>query len=237
MMSLVQKRILAISAALVYAAVCGLIFVYIGRPFLSMLDEPGQFREWVSSHGVIGPAVFFIMTVLQVFAAVIPGEPLEIAAGYTFGWFGGTVLCMLGLAAGQALVFLLIKKYGSRALELFVSREKLNSVRFMRESGSSFRLLFILFFIPGTPKDILTYCAGLMPIDLPSFLIITTAARLPSVVSSAVGGSALSDGNYIFAAVVFAVTAAISIGGLIVYSRLKKRAENRRNQKNNPQDS
>ena len=221
-MSLTQKRIIAVASALFYIALCALLFIYVGKPFIENIDEPGGFREWASSHGIIGPIVFFIMTVLQVFAAVIPGEPLEIAAGYTFGWFGGTLLCIIGIAVGQALVFLMIKKFGMRALELFVSREKIESVRFLRESGRSFRLLFILFFIPGTPKDILTYCAGLLPINLKSFLIITIFARLPSIVTSTVGGSALSNGDYVFAIIVFAVTAVISIGGLLLYSRIKK---------------
>lgn len=235
-MSLTKKRILACVLALLYLGCCGLIFLYIGKPFIAMLDEPGQFQDWVASHGLWGYVIFFAMTILQVFVAVIPGEPLEIAAGYTFGWFGGTLLCVSGIAVGQAVVFMLIKKFGTRALELFISREKLNSVRFIRQAGNSFRLLFILFFIPGTPKDILTYCAGLMDIDLKSFLIITTVARLPSVVTSTIGGSALSDGNYLFAVIVFAATAAVSIGGLILYSKIKKKLEKRKTKKNIPQD-
>lgn len=234
-MTLTHKRILACAFALLYLGCCALIFLYIGKPFLAMLDEPGRFQDWVASHGAWGYVIFFLMTILQVFVAVIPGEPLEIAAGYTFGWLGGTIICVLGIAVGQAIVFLLIKKYGKSALELFITGEKLNSVRFIRQAGNSFRLLFILFFIPGTPKDILTYCAGLMPVDLKSFLIITTVARLPSVVTSTVGGSALSDGNILFAGIVFVVTAAVSIGGLVLYSKLKKKSERKMN-KNIPQD-
>lgn len=235
-MSLKHKRILALAAVFLYLILCALLFLYAAKPFFSMLDEPGQFRNWAASHGFLGPAVFFVMTVLQVFVAVIPGEPLEIAAGYTFGWLGGTLLCVTGIALGQAMVFLLIRKYGTRVLELFISREKLDSVRFIRQAGNSFRLLFVLFFIPGTPKDILAYCAGLLPMDLKSFLILTTAARLPSVVSSAVGGSALGEGNYLFAAVVFIVTAALSIGGLLLYSKIRKKLQKQAPDKKIPQD-
>lgn len=230
-MTLRQKRALACVISVVYIAICALIFLYIGKPFIAMLDEPGKFQEWIASHGIIGPAIFFVMTILQVFVAVIPGEPFEIAAGYTFGWLGGTLLCVIGIAVGQAIVFMLIKKFGARTLELFVSREKLNSVKFIRKSGNSFRLLFILFFIPGTPKDILTYCAGLMDIDLCSFLIITTIARLPSVMTSTIGGNALSEGNYVFAAIVFVITAIVSIGGLLLYSKIKKKIEARKSKK------
>lgn len=223
--NLTKKRIFVCMIAVLYLCCCGLIFLYIGKPFLAMLDEPGRFQDWVASHGIWGNIIFFLMTALQVFVAIIPGEPLEIAAGYIFGWFGGTLLCTLGIMAGQAVVFTLIKKFGIRALELFIPLEKLNSVRFIRQSGNSFRLLFILFFIPGTPKDILTYCAGLINIDLKSFLIITTVARLPSILTSTIGGSALSDGNYLFAVIVFVLTAVVSFSGLLLYSKIKKRLE------------
>lgn len=234
-MSLTQKRILACVIAVVYIGLCALVFLYIGKPFIAMLDEPGEFQEWIASKGAVGPLVFFFMTILQVFVAVMPGEPFEIAAGYTFGWLGGTLLCIIGIAVGQAVVFMLVKKFGTRALELFISREKFNSVKFIRNAGSSFRLMFLLFLIPGTPKDILAYCAGLTDIDLKSFLIIATVARLPSVVTSTIGGSALSDGNYVFAAIVFAATTAVSIGGLVLYSKVKKKIEARKSKKI-PQD-
>ncbi len=223
-MSLRQKRILATMVVLLYILLCTLLFVYVGKPFLSMIDEPGQFREWVAQHGPWGYVIFFFMTVLQVFAAVIPGEPFEVAAGYVFGWLGGTLLTVGGILVGQTIVFLLVKKYGVKILDLFIPREKLESIRFLRKSKNAARLLFILFFIPGTPKDILSYGAGLLPVDIKQFLLITTLARLPSVVTSTVGGSALSDGNYLFAVAVFAVTALVSIGGLILYDKLKRRS-------------
>ena len=221
-MSLWKKRIFAVLTLLVYLSLCGLIFVIIGKPFVSMLDEPGQFREWISSHGVWGYLIFFAMTVLQVFVAVIPGEPFEIAAGYAFGWLGGILITMAGVTLGQALVFLLIRKYGMRAVELFVPADKLEKVNFIRTSGKTFRLLFALCLIPGTSKDILACYAGLTNIRLSSFLMIAILARLPSVVMSAVGGSALSDGSYLTAAAVFALTAAVSIMGLILYGKIRK---------------
>ena len=69
---------------------------------------------------------------------------------------------------------------------------------------------------------LLTYAAGLTPIRLSEFLILSAAARLPSLVTSIVGGSALGSGNYLTAAAVFAVTAAVSLLGLFVYSKIKQ---------------
>lgn len=222
-MSVKQKRIIAALITALYLAVLALIFIYIGKPFVSMLDDPGRFKEWIASHGAWGPIIFTLMTALQVFAAIIPGEPFEIAAGYAFGWFKGTALAILGIALGQTIVFFIIRKFGRRALELFIPESKLDSVRFMQNTDNVFRLIFILFFIPGTPKDILTYFCGLCRISYSSFIITTMVARLPSIISSTVGGSAVSDGNYLFAGIVFGVTALVSIAGMIIYSCIKKK--------------
>lgn len=231
-MSLTQKRILVCVIAVLYLGLCAAVFTYIGKPFIAMLDEPGEFQDWIASKGVIGPLVFFLIMMMQVFVAVMPGEPLEIAAGYTFGWLGGTLLAAAGIAVGQAVVFMLVKKFGARALDLFISRDKLNSVKFIRESKHSLKLLAILYFIPGTPKDLLTYCAGLLDIELKQFLMVTTIARLPSLVTSTIGGSALSDGNYLFAAIIFIATTAVSLLGLLIYSVIKKKLDKRRAKKN-----
>ncbi len=216
------KKIIAVLLTLLYLALCGVILIHVGKPFLTFLDEPEKFRQWIDSRGLAGQAVFLFMIVLQVFVAFIPGEPLEIAAGYAFGWLGGTLISVLGVTAGSALVFLFIRKYGTRALELFVSPAKIRSMKFLQNTERLKSLMFVLFLIPGTPKDLLTYIAGLTPIRMSDFLILSTVARLPSLITSIVGGSALGDGEYFTAIIVFAVTAAVSILGLLVYSRIKQ---------------
>ncbi len=218
---LLQKAF-AIVCILGFLILSVLILLYVGKPFLDFLDQPEKFRQWIDERGFAGQAVFFGMIVLQVFIAVIPGEPLEIAAGYAFGWFGGTILSLFGITVGSALVFLFVRRFGMRAIELFIPREKIESIRFLRNTDRLKSLMFLLFLIPGTPKDILTYAAGLTPLRLSEFLILSTAARIPSLVTSIVGGSALGSGNYLTAALVFAFTAAVSILGLLLYSKIKK---------------
>ena len=224
-LTLNQKRTVACLLTVVYIGLLILLFVYVGKPFISMLNDKGMFKEWVASHGIWGYIIFVLMTILQVFAAIIPGEPFEIAAGYAFGWFGGTILALIGIALGQTIVFFIIRKFGRRALDLFIPQSKIESIKFFSDTGNMFRMMFILFFIPGTPKDILTYCAGLSKIDYVSFILITMIARIPSIVSSTVSGDALSSGNYVFAAVIIAVSAIISVGGMIIYSKIKKSIE------------
>ncbi len=221
-MTLKKKKTLLFLFAFVYLAVCALVFVYIAKPFISMMDEPGKFREWINSHGIFGPVIFFIMFVMQIFFAVIPGEPFEIAAGYTFGALGGTLLCIVAVLCGQIIIFRLVRRYGIRALEVFIPREKIESIKFTKNADFSLRLIFLLYLIPGIPKDIVAYGAGLSTVSLSSYILVSAVARLPSIVTSTVGGAAIESGNYLSAAIIFAVTAALSLVCFVIYLKKKK---------------
>ena len=196
------------------------IFWFVGRPMLQFVSQPDQFREWVDSHGLWGRVAFVGMMMFQVFVAIIPGEPLEIGAGYAFGVLEGTLLCVLATSLSGTLIFLIVKKFGMKFVTLFVSEEKIHSLKFLQNTRRLDLIAFLLFFIPGTPKDVLTYIAGLTPMRLSTWIFITTVARLPSVITSTVGGNALGTQEYLFAVIVFAATAVISGVGVLVYRKI-----------------
>ena len=160
------------------------------------------------------------MVFFQVLFAVIPGEPLEIAGGYAFGALWGTIYCLLAATLGSLLVFVLVRRFGTRLVEVFFSLEKLQKVRFLQSASRRNVLFLVVFMIPGTPKDLLCYFAGLTDIKLPVFLLVASLGRLPSVITSTIGGDALGTQNYAFAVVVFLVTFLISVGGLLCYQRI-----------------
>lgn len=197
----------------------------IGKPLLQFVSEPDKFRQWVDSHGLLGPLAFLGMMVLQVFVAVIPGEPLEIGAGYAFGAVEGTILCILGAAIGSTLVFLFVRRFGVRAVEVFISREKIHSLRFLQNTRRVHLFLLVAFLLPGTPKDVLCYVAGLTTLKLGPFILISSICRLPSIVTSTIGGSALGSGQWGMAAIVFAATLVISAIGLWIYKRILRLRE------------
>lgn len=209
---------LGIGAAvlLLFAAV----FWLAGRPILALAADPERFRAWVAERGLWGQAAFVGMMALQIFVAVIPGEPLELAAGYAFGAWLGMGLCLAGAALGSVAVFLLVRGLGVRAVEAFFPREKILELSFLRDVRRRDVLIFTLFCIPGSPKDLLTYVSGLTNISLARWLLLTTPARIPSIITSTVGGDALGVGNLPFAVGVFAVTLAISGAGILVYRRI-----------------
>ncbi len=220
-----HKKILGVFAILFFIAFMVVVFWVAGRPMIAFVEEPDQFRAWIDGKGILGQLSFIAMVFFQVIIAIIPGEPLEICAGYAFGTLEGTILSLIGIALGSAAVFMLVRTLGVKLVEVFFPVEKIRSMRFLRESRKRNTLTFILMLIPGTPKDLLSYFVGLTDMKLTEWLIITTVARIPSVVTSTVGGSALAQQDYLFAVIVFAVTAVISIIGILIYNRISRRRE------------
>lgn len=210
----------AIIVALIFIAAVGYL---VGKPMVEFVREPERFRAWVDSSGFVSRVVFVGMVVFQLIIALIPGEPLEMGAGYAFGAVEGTILCIIGCVIGSALVFLFVRRFGVKLVEVFFPREKIRSLRFLQDSRRLDLLTFIVFFIPGTPKDLLSYFIGLTDMKLGTWLCITAVARIPSIVTSTVTGDALGLKDYQFALIAFGVTLALSLLGILVYRRLSAR--------------
>ena len=204
-----------------------LVAWYAGRPLVAFASEPERFQQWVDSQGLLAPVLFMGMVILQVVVAVIPGEPLEIAAGYAFGALEGTVLCVLGTLIGGVLVFLLVRRFGAQAVEVFFDLEKFRSLRFFQDRRRLTFWVFLVFFLPGTPKDVLCYFAGLTDMRLRTWILVSAVARIPSIITSTVGGSALGMGEYAFAAIAFLAALAISGLGLLAYRAICRFHERR----------
>lgn len=220
-----HKKICSIAGIVIFLLFSAAVAWLIGRPLLQFVSEPEKFRLWVDSHGLLGPLAFVGMMVLQVFVAVIPGEPLEIGAGYAFGAVEGTILCIVGAAIGSILVFLFVRRFGVKAVEVFISREKIQSLRFLQNTRRVHIFLMVAFLLPGTPKDVLCYVSGLTTMKLGYFILISSLCRLPSVVTSTIGGNALGSGQWITALVVFSITLVISVIGLLIYKRILRLRE------------
>lgn len=196
-----------------------------GSPLVKFISDPETMRAWVEETGWASRLIFGGMVILQVIIAAIPGEPFEIAAGYAFGWAEGTVLCIVAAAIGSIITFGLVRKFGMKLVRVFFSEEKINSVKFLKTSQARNFLFLIVYMLPGTPKDLLGYFAGLTDLPFPVFCLICTLGRIPSVITSTIGGNALGTQQYGMAIVVFVITLAISGAGLLIYNRICKKHE------------
>ena len=215
-----KKKIITGVLLLLAVVIIGVVCWFVGIPLIRMAKEPLQFREWVDSKGIWGPVLYMGLVIFQILVAFIPGEPLEIVAGYAFGTLNGTLYCLLAASAGSMIVIVLVRKFGRKLLEIYFDSEKIEKLSFLQTSKRKILIFLILFIVPGTPKDMLCYYGGLTNISLPLIIFICTFCRIPSILTSTVGGDALGTGEYGFAVIVFAVTAVISIAGILIYNKL-----------------
>ncbi|MBQ8249297.1 MAG: TVP38/TMEM64 family protein [Clostridia bacterium] len=217
-----------VAALLIVAALIALCIWLI--PMVLSLAEPEnqvRFREFIESLGVLGVLAVLLLQILQIVIAIIPGEPIEILMGVMYGTFGGLALTLVGIAIGQTLVFFAVKKLGMKFAAKFVDINKFENLSFLKDPNKRDSLIFILFFIPGTPKDILTYFAPFTGIRFTRFIILATLARIPSVVSSTWAGATISDGSFVKTLIIFAVTGVIGIGGIIINNHITKKHNNK----------
>ena len=218
-----RRKWLAGTSIAVVVLLVVFVTLFVSRWLASFSQE--DFRDYVLSFGVLGPLVMLGLQILQVFIALIPGEFVESAAGYVLGPWLGTAVCYLGIAIASMLIFTLTRRYGVRLVEVFISREKINELRFLNTQQKRNNLIFLLFFIPGTPKDLLTYFVGLTDIRLKTFLLLSMVARLPSVITSTFGGHLLGEERYMGAVILYGITGLLSITGMLGYNRYLKQKQ------------
>lgn len=217
-----RKRVSIITFAAVLVAF-GLIALFAGKPLIDFVSNRDSFTAWLSENALFGRLSFIGIRTLQTVITILPAEAVEIAAGYGFGAVEGMVLCIVGSAVGSAIIFWFTRLFGVRLAEAFVSREKINSLGFIHSAKRRDLLFFIIFLIPGTPKDTLSYLVGLTPMRLSTFLVLSSIARIPSIISSTLGGYAIGEQQYLAAVIIFAVTALLSVAGVWLYRCIARR--------------
>ena len=192
------------------------------------LMDPALVREAIGEHYALGAIAMALISAVQVIVALIPGEFVEIAAGYCFGSWVGSLLCLVGIVLGSCTTILLVRYFGSRFVYAFYPKEKIDALPIINDPPKRNILTFILFVIPGTPKDLFTYAIGLTDMSIPRYIALTTAARFPSVILSTLSGDAVGTKDYTAAILFVIVTAAVSgVGVLVYHAILKAKAKQR----------
>ncbi|MBR1802576.1 MAG: TVP38/TMEM64 family protein [Clostridia bacterium] len=176
-----------------------------------LLTQEGkeEYTAKAQSAGIGGVLSILGLEVAQIFVAILPGEPVEVVAGMCYGAVWGTILIMASMAIVSAIIYFLVRKYGKSFIYHFCKKEqieKLENSKFFKNEKKIEWVLLLLFLIPGTPKDILVYLGGILPIKPGRFLLISTLGRFPSVITSTIAGAALVVGDWRTTIIVYAVT-------------------------------
>mgnify|MGYP001625072561 FL=1 len=185
---------------------------------LSTIEGQEAFKSKVNDSGFIGLLMLFGLQVAQVFLIILPGEPIEILAGMCYGGWGGLLFITISVCIITTAIFFLVRKLGRRFVYDICDEEKVKKIensKLLKNPKKIEWIMIILFMVPGTPKDLLVYIAGLLPIKPLRFILISTFARLPSVVSSTFAGDSLMRGDWKISLAIYAIT--FLLVGIVVF--------------------
>jgi uncharacterized membrane protein YdjX (TVP38/TMEM64 family) len=178
-----------------------------------------QLKRVISSYGPYAPLAYILLQVVQVVVAPIPGGAIEFLGGYLFGVRAGLVYSMIGLILGSWLAFSLARIFEKIAVEKFVSAETRKKFDYLVEHEGVI-LSFILFLLPGFPKDALCYILGLTPMHLGIFLIISTIGRIPGTLIAILQGAKAFEQQYRTFGILLAASALIILIFYIYHEKI-----------------
>jgi len=221
------KLAINIILILLFAAAVVYITAKYGPYITRLASKPEHLKSVLNSYGWKGIIVFILLQVLQVVIVAIPGEFVQVAGGYIYGVWLGTLYSFIGIVLGSVLIFLVSRFLGYSLVKAFVSPKSLEKFSFMMNNNKSEIPMFVRFLIPGMPKDILTYIASLTPIKPLRFFIVITAGRFPALFASSYIGYSAQKGNYLIAVVLSAAALALFAAGVFFKDRIIGRLRNK----------
>lgn len=184
-----------------------------------------EFKDKIQNSGFLGMLLLFGLQVAQIFLFIIPGEPIEILAGMCYGGVGGTIFILVSSAIISIAIFFLVRILGRKFVYAFSDEEKVRKIensKLFQDPKKVEIIMLILFILPGTPKDLLVYIAGLLPIKPWKFIAISTFARIPSIVSSTYAGEKILAGNLKTAGLIYIAIIAIALALIFVFNKFDK---------------
>ena len=203
------------------------LIIYLLPMMKGILTQDGRiaFKERLDGMGAGKFWIMFALEAAQILLVVLPGEPLEILAGMCFGAIGGTIFIMATVCFTTTIIFLLVRKFGRAYVEEFFKKDKLDKIensKFFKNPKNIEIIMTILFIIPGTPKDLMVYLGGLLPIKPLRFIMISTFARFPSVITSTLMGASILNGNIKFSVIVYIATFLITLIFIFIVNKFDK---------------
>jgi len=186
------------------------VYLFFHFDLLRFFQDRHQILQFIKSYHPYDKLIFILLQIIQVVAAPIPGELTGFIGGYLYGPFWGTVYSTIGLTIGSWIAFMLARFLGEPLLEKVVKKEVFEKFEhFMEHKG--LLVSFLLFLIPGFPKDYLCYIMGVSLIPTGTFIMISTAGRLLGTIMLTITGAFVGNGQYIFLTVILSLGIAIFI--------------------------
>jgi uncharacterized membrane protein YdjX (TVP38/TMEM64 family) len=220
-----NRRIVSLIAFPLLFLALLVVTIVLWRPLWSLFGSPQALREWIRGTGIVAPLVFVGVQMFQVVFFFVPGEIPQVAGGYMFGLLNGTLLSMAGITLGASFNFAISRVLGVPFVNALFSSQKVKQARRIANAPKARLSFFLFFLIPGIPKDILCYVAGLSAMRIHVFLLFSTLGRIPGIVGSALIGDAAADSRWILAGTVFFVAVVLFAVGFLFRERIQQLLE------------
>lgn len=206
-----------------------LLFILVGLPLyiyfyqpevierMSSLENVNAFFKQYKAQSIF---VYIGAQVAQIVICIIPGQWLQFAAGYMYGFWLGFLFSLIGAAIGSVITYYLAKLLGRDAMHLIFGEQKINEFIHKLNSKKAVVIVFLIFLIPGVPKDLCNYAAGISEMKLKPFLIVSLIGRSPGMMGSLLIGRQIEAGDYTGAIVIAVIAIVLFIVGIVMRKRL-----------------
>ncbi|MGL5381412.1 TVP38/TMEM64 family protein [Clostridium sp.] len=192
-----KSKIILLIILVVFAACFYEYFI----KYYHILKSPEAIRDIILGYGNYSFIAYILLQVAQIIIFFIPGELVQIAGGYIFGSFLGFILSFIGILIGSVFSFMVARLLGKKFVEKIVFKDdkwifrKIEDIK--RDHTKFKKLVFIMYVIPGIPKDILGYICGVTNLTLREFIFISMVGRIPALFLSNFFGDKISKENIV----------------------------------------
>ena len=196
-----KRRLLLVTGALLLCGVA-LLFIYhhdVARLLAAgegLLQSSDRLRAALLARGALAPLLLVGLQVVQVIIFPLPGEATGFLGGYLFGAWGGLFYSTVGLALGSWLAFGISRLFRQAVEQRLAHTEAYRRFNHLVAKGD-FAIPFLLFFLPGFPKDSLSYVLGLSRMPWRAFLVIAAIGRIPGTLLLSLEGAQIYERNYL----------------------------------------
>ena len=190
------------------------IFFY-HRDFLTQFSSAEDVRNFIMQYHSLSIFVYIGIQIAQVVFCFIPGAAIQFSAGYIFHFALGLLLSVIGVLLGSIITYYIARVLGHDAMHMIFGEEKIHDALEKLNSKKGVIIIFLIYLIPGVPKDFFNYAAGLSEMKLLPFLIISMLGRLPAMMGSIIIGQQIQTGGYVSAAIIGAFAVVCCVLGIV----------------------
>ncbi|HKK95827.1 MAG TPA: VTT domain-containing protein [Anaerovoracaceae bacterium] len=174
-----------------------ILLVTVNKDLLGQLNSTEDLMMILDARKGFAFLILIGLQILQIVICMLPGQPIQFASSYLYGFWQGYLISIIGAIVGTIITYNIAKFLGKDALHIMFGEKRVSDYMKKLNSGKSYIIILLIYLIPGIPKDLMCYVAGLSEIKIRPFLIISTVGRTPGIMGSLIMGTMLESQNYI----------------------------------------